>query len=74
MSRRHFFRSRPAAPSSQIEPMRFLRHLRGLLREMFQFARENKAWWIIPVVIVLLLAGLIIVGVTAVSPFVYSLF
>jgi len=41
---------------------------------MFQFARENKAWWIIPVVIVLLLAGLIIVGVTAVSPFVYSLF
>ena len=54
--------------------MRALRSLSRLLRELFAFARENKAWWILPVVIVLLLVALLIVSVSAISPFIYSLF
>ena len=55
--------------------MRFLRHLGRLLLEFFQFARENKAWWIVPIVIVLLIMTvLIIVGQSASLPFIYTLF
>lgn len=54
--------------------MRALRSLTRFLRELWSFAREHKAWWIIPVVLVLLLVGLIVVSVSAISPFIYSLF
>lgn len=54
--------------------MRALRSLGRLLRELWAFARENKAWWIVPVVLVLLAVGLLIVSVSAISPFIYSLF
>ncbi len=54
--------------------MRALRSLSRLLRELFSFARENKAWWIVPVVIALLLVALLIVSVSTISPFIYSLF
>jgi hypothetical protein len=54
--------------------MRALRSLFRLLGELWSFAREHKAWWIIPVVLVLLLVGLIVVSVSAISPFIYSLF
>ena len=54
--------------------MRFLRHLGLLLREFLRFASENKAWWILPVVAVLLFVGTVIVIVSGVSPFIYSLF
>jgi hypothetical protein len=54
--------------------MRFLRHLGQLLKEFGCFAWDNKAWWIIPIVLVLLLlAGLIVVGQSA-APFIYTLF
>jgi hypothetical protein len=54
--------------------MRALRSLVHFLRELLSFAREHKAWWIVPVVIILLLVGLIVVSVSAISPFIYSLF
>lgn len=54
--------------------MRSLKNLARLLRELFGFARENKSWWLVPVVLVLLLLGLFIVGVSTISPFIYSLF
>ena len=37
--------------------MRFLRHLRKLLADLFGFTRQNKAWWIVPLVLLLLLVG-----------------
>lgn len=46
-----------------------------ILGEFFQFLRERKLWWIAPLVIVFLLAGLF-VAVTAGSPlaaFIYAL-
>ena len=51
-----------------------LKNRLALLREFWAFAREHKAWWIVPVVGLLLLIGILIVGVSAISPFIYSLF
>ena len=48
--------------------MLFLKHLGRLLRELLGFAWHNKAWWIVPVVLVLLLLALLIVlGVVLLS-------
>ncbi len=47
----------------------------GLLRELVDFLLYNKAWWITPIVIVLLLVGvLIILSSTGAAPFIYPLF
>ena len=54
--------------------MRSLQSLFRLFRELWGFAREHKAWWIIPVVVTLLLISVLIVGVSTISPFIYSLF
>jgi hypothetical protein len=54
--------------------MRALRSLSRLLRELFGFAREHKAWWIVPIVLVLLIVALVVVSVSTISPFIYSLF
>jgi len=54
--------------------MRALKNLARLLRELWAFARENKVWWIVPVVVLLLLIALLLVGVSGISPFIYSLF
>jgi len=54
--------------------MRFLRHLGRLLKEFLEFAWHNKAWWIIPIVLVLLLLALLIVTGQTAAPFIYTLF
>ena len=54
--------------------MRMLKYLGRLLGEFFQFAWHNKAWWIVPIVLVLLLLTVLIVSGTAVAPFIYTLF
>jgi hypothetical protein len=54
--------------------MRAWQNLSRLLRELWAFAREHKAWWIVPVVVILLLATLLLVSVSTISPFIYSLF
>jgi hypothetical protein len=54
--------------------MRFLKHLLLLLREFAGFARDNKAWWIVPLVLVLLLLALFVLTGQAVAPFIYTLF
>jgi hypothetical protein len=47
----------------------------GLLRELFDFLAYNKAWWLAPIVIVLLLVGVLIVLTTSgLGPFIYPLF
>lgn len=60
--------------SIDLNRMRFLRHFGIFIRELWSFARQNKAWWILPVVGVLLVITLLIVTVTAASPFIYTLF
>jgi Family of unknown function (DUF5989) len=47
----------------------------GILSEYFQFLREKKAYWMIPIILSLLfLAALVILGSTSAAPFIYTLF
>ena len=47
----------------------------GLLREIFDFLRHSKKWWLTPIILSLLLAGVFIVlSGTAAAPFIYTLF
>ena len=45
----------------------------GLLREFLEFLRDNKKWWLIPILIVLGLLGLLVVMGDTV-PLIYPLF
>jgi len=47
-----------------------------LLRDIWDFMKESKKWWLLPIVIMLLLAGvLIVIGQSSsLSPFIYALF
>jgi hypothetical protein len=54
--------------------MLFLKYLGRLLKEFFAFAWQNKAWWIVPIVLVLLLLALLIVAGQGAAPFIYTLF
>ena len=47
----------------------------GLIRDFLAFLGENKKWWLLPLLIVLLLVGvLVVLGGTALGPFIYPLF
>lgn len=47
----------------------------GLVAEFVQFLKENKKWWLAPILIVLLLMGaLILLSGSAAAPFIYTLF
>ncbi len=47
----------------------------GFLREFLGFLRQNKKWWLLPVLIVLLIFGLLIfLSGTGLAPFIYTLF
>ena len=54
--------------------MRSLKYLGRLIKELFQYAWQNKAWWLIPLVLILLAFG-ILMGVTQTTlPFIYNMF
>lgn len=46
------------------------------LSDMWNFLKERKKYWLIPMIIVLLFIGVLIVfgGSSSVAPFVYTLF
>ncbi len=47
----------------------------GILHEMVGLLRYNRKWWLVPVIVGLLLAGvLVVLGGTAVAPLIYTLF
>ena len=47
----------------------------GLVREIVYFLRQNKKWWLLPVLLILLPLGLLLIlSGTAVAPFIYTLF
>ena len=47
----------------------------SLLAEFWLFIREEKKWWLTPIVLVLLLAGVaIFLSGTGAAPFIYTLF
>ena len=47
-----------------------------IIAEYIQFLKENKKWWLMPIVFALLLFGLLIVITkgSALAPFIYTLF
>lgn len=47
----------------------------GFLAETWAFLKENKKWWLLPIVVVLVLFGvLVLLSGSAVAPFIYTLF
>ena len=43
--------------------------------EVWTFLRENRKWWLLPLIVVLVLVGaLVVLSTTAVAPFIYTLF
>ena len=49
---------------------------RSLIGETWDFLKVRKAWWLLPVIIMLILVGILIIfgQSSAVSPFIYALF
>ena len=45
-----------------------------IVREFFDFALENKKWWLIPIMLVLLLVAVFIFISGTAGPFIYPLF
>lgn len=47
----------------------------GFLVELLDFLRQNKKWWLTPIVVIMLLFGaLIFLSGTAAAPLIYTLF
>ena len=48
----------------------------GVLKELWDFLKVRKRWWLAPIVIMLLLLGLLIIFTesSTVAPFIYTLF
>ncbi len=48
----------------------------AILKELFDFLRQNRKWWLMPIVLFLLLLGLLIIlsQGSALAPFIYTLF
>lgn len=47
-----------------------------IVAEYIEFLKENKKWWLMPIVVALLLFGLLIVLTkgSALAPFIYTIF
>ncbi len=47
----------------------------SLIQEFFYFLKENKKWWMLPIVLVLGAMGLLVaLSSTGAAPFIYTLF
>ncbi len=47
----------------------------GMAREFVDFLKNNKKWWLAPIVIVIVLFGLLVLlSGSAAGPFIYTLF
>ena len=62
-------------PDNAVDDFESLDSEQGLIAEFWEFLLENKKFWMIPIVMVMvILGGLIAAGGTAAAPFIYSLF
>jgi hypothetical protein len=53
---------------------RIFKHIGRLFKDFWGFAMKNKAWWIIPIVVMLLIITLFIVIGSTIAPYIYTLF
>ena len=62
-------------PTSDFEKAAAEHQGESLLSEFWAFLKQNKKWWLLPIMIVMLLLGvLIFLSSTAAAPFIYTLF
>lgn len=62
-------------PENEFERVASEMPTRGLLSDFWAFLLQNKKWWMLPILVMLLLVGvLIFMSGTALAPFIYSLF
>jgi hypothetical protein len=54
--------------------MRRLGYLGSLFGELLDFAKQNKVYWIVPMVLILGLVILLVVTSQTAAPFIYTLF
>lgn len=66
---------RSGDPLGEFEQMASAEPEIGLFQEFWQFVCENKKWWLLPIIFVLLVMGiLLMLSGSAAAPFIYSLF
>jgi len=48
----------------------------SLLKEFLQFCKQEKKWWLAPLLVLLLVLGIIVIfaSSTAIAPLIYSIF
>ncbi len=47
----------------------------GLFGEVWGFMKQNKKWWLLPMIVALLIFGLLVLlSGTGLAPFIYTLF
>lgn len=48
----------------------------GIVKELWEFLKERKKWWLLPIIIFLIILGVLIIFAesSAVAPFIYTLF
>ncbi len=47
----------------------------GIIKELWLFVRANKAYWLVPIIVALLVLALVVVlGSTSAAPFIYTIF
>jgi len=51
-----------------------VRHVLTLLHEFAEFAAANKAWWIVPIGVILLGVAAIVTLTSSATPLIYMLF
>jgi hypothetical protein len=54
--------------------MGMIRHGLRLFGEILGYARHHKAYWIVPIFVVLALVGMLVIVSQAVAPFIYTIF
>jgi hypothetical protein len=46
----------------------------SLLKEFWLFLKENKKWWLLPMIIMLVLLGVLLLASGTATPFIYTIF
>jgi drug/metabolite transporter superfamily protein YnfA len=62
-------------PQSDFEKAATQQPRGGFLRELWGFMAQNKKWWLLPILILLLIFGLLVIlSGSGLAPFIYTLF
>lgn len=65
---------RTGEPAGSFEEQASARR-QGFLSELWGFLKQNKKWWMLPMIVVIVLLGaLVLLGGTPLAPFIYTLF